>query len=72
MKNYLVKAIINFDDTTEQDENGLNIKRKANVSTWYCDKERYEFLKEHNAVILMGIDKIETPKETKKKKSSKK
>lgn len=71
MKNYLVKAIINFDDTTEQDENGLNIKRNANVSTWYCTKERYEFLKEHNAVILMGIDKIEIKKEVKKKTSKK-
>ena len=68
MKNYLVKALINFDDTVEKDENGMNIKRKANISTWYCDKERYEFLKSKNAIILMGIDEIKEPK----KKSNKK
>lgn len=63
MKNYLVKARINFDDVEEKNEYGCNTKRKANESTWYCTKERYEFLKSHNAVVLMGIDEIkEEPK----------
>jgi len=59
MKNYLVKALINFSDTTEKDEDGKDLLRQANISIWYCDKERYEFLKSKNAVMLMGIDKIE-------------
>lgn len=58
MKNYLVRALINFNDTTEKNEYGGDKERKANVSEWYCTKERYEFLKSHNAVMLLGIDEI--------------
>ena len=69
MKNYIVKAIINFNDTTEKTEAGTDTPRTANVSVWNCTKERYEFLKEHNAVILMGIDKIEETKTIKEEKT---
>lgn len=63
MKNYLVKATRNFNDTVEKNEYGLDTPRVANVSTWHCTKERYEFLKQNNAVTLLGIDEIkEEPK----------
>lgn len=80
MKNYLVRAIINFNDTCEKNEVGGDTPRIANRSTWYCTKERYEFLKSHNAVELLGIDKVEeiitkpileVKKTTKSKKSKK-
>jgi len=77
MKNYLVKATRNFDDTVEQDEYGANIKRIAGQSVWNCTKERYEFLKLNNAVTLMGIDEVkpivieEKPKKATKKASKK-
>lgn len=67
MKNYLVKAMINFNDTMEKTQDGKDMPREKN-DMFYCNKERYLFLKEHNAVILMGIDKIE---ENKKKTSKK-
>ena len=59
MKNYVVKALTNFDDYQ-----GLEIT--PNVT-----KERYEHLKELNLVVLVGIDKVEekeVKKTTKKKK----
>ena len=63
MKNYVVKAVRNFDDVEEKNEMGGNTPRFANISVWNCTKERYEYLKNHNAVILMGIDEIkEEPK----------
>lgn len=63
MKNYLVKATRNFNDTVEKNEYGLDTPRVANVSTWHCTKERYEFLKQNNAVTLLGINEIkEEPK----------
>ena len=63
MKNYLVRARINFNDVEEKNEYGCDTPRKAGQSQWYCTKERYEFLKKHNAVELMGIDEIkEEPK----------
>ena len=71
MKNYLVKATRDFDDTVEQDEYGANIKRISGQSVWNCTKERYEFLKENNAVILMGIEHIEEPKPVEKKTTKK-
>lgn len=70
MKNYFVKAIIAFNDTMEKDKDGKDTPRTKN-DTFYCTKERYEFLKEHNAVELMGIDKVEQVKPTKKKTSKK-
>ncbi|MEE3324789.1 MAG: hypothetical protein VZR33_05585 [Methanosphaera sp.] len=76
MKNYVVKAIIDFNDVEEKTEMGTDTPRQRNVSIWNCTKERYEYLKEHNAVELVGIDKIEEVKEEKpkttKKKTSKK
>jgi len=75
MKNYLVKAIIDFNDVDEKTETGTDTPRKAEQSVWHCTKERYEYLKSKNAVILVGIDEIkeeinEKPKTTKKKKTS--
>ena len=55
MEKYKVKAIISFDDVTVQDENGKNVKRVANFSEWEVDKERYLYLKQHNAVELVEI-----------------
>ena len=81
MEKYKVKAIINFDDTQAQDENGKNVKRIANESEWEISKERYEFLKSHNAVELIEIipekkeeEKIEAKpiKKTTIKKTTKK
>ena len=67
MKNYLVKALINFNDN---EENGV---RRTPEETFYCTKERFEFLRDHNAVMLLEILKQEEPKkkETKKKTSKK-
>lgn len=65
MNNYHVKAIRNFNDYEGKDINNPNndyIERVANVSDWWCSGERYEFLKEHNAVELIEIEKIELPK----------
>ena len=55
MEKYKVKAKINFDDTQVQDKDGRNVKRIANESEWEISKERYEFLKDHNAVELIEI-----------------
>ena len=68
MKNYIVKALINFNDTAEKTETGVDTPRQANVSVWNCTKERYEFLKSKNAVMLMGIEEIKPKKTTKTKK----
>ena len=62
MKNYLVKATRRFNDTQEKNENGVDTPRNIG-DVFHCTKERYEFLKENNAVTLMGIDKFEEPKE---------
>ena len=62
MKNYKVKAVIDFNDTAEKNEYGGDTPRKAGVSVWNCTKERYEFLKSKNAVTLVGIDHEEEPK----------
>ena len=69
MKNYVVKAIINFNDTAEKTEAGTDTPRTANVSVWNCTKERYEFLRENNAVMLVGIEKIEEKKTIKEEKT---
>lgn len=56
MKNYKVKAIRFFRDSNEIDEKtGRKIERQIN-DEFYCTKERYEFLKQNNAVKL--IDKF--------------
>ena len=81
MKNYEVKAIKNFKDALENKERQTN-------DIFLCTKERYEYLKEHNAVELVKVieeekkvEKVEKPTEkvyeefkpiNKKKKTSKK
>ena len=49
MKNYNVKAKIKFNDTLEK------ATRKVG-DTFKCTKERYEQLKEHNAVELINSE----------------
>lgn len=80
MEKYKVKAIISFDDVTVQDENGKNVKRVANFSEWEVDKERYLYLKQHNAVELVEIipnkeckkcDECKTEKKATKKTTKK-
>ena len=64
MKNYKVKATRFFRDSNEIDENtGLKKERKVN-DEFLCTKERYEFLKQNNAVKLVEIVE-EQPKEIK-------
>lgn len=46
MKNYYVKCIMKFTDIEE------NTLREVNDEFW-CTKERYEYLKDNNAVILI-------------------
>ena len=71
MKNYLVKAIINFNDMEEKTEAGTDTPRKID-DVFYCTKERCEYLKSKNAVMLVGIDEIkEKPKTTNKRISKK-
>lgn len=57
MKNYEVKAIINFNDIEENDT------YRAIGTTWKCTKERYEYLKSKNAVDLVSIDEETTETE---------
>ena len=64
MKNYEVKAIINFNDIEENDT------YRAIGTTWKCTKERYEYLKSKNAVDLVSIDEIKTKTEEKLEETS--
>ena len=57
MKNYVVKVLRYFKDLEEKKE------RKVN-DEFLCTKERYEFLKQNNAVKLVEIVE-EQPKEIK-------
>lgn len=69
MKNYIVKAIFNFDDYEGKEIKPENPKVRRNINDVFnVDKERYEHLKELNLVMLVGIDK----KEEKPKKKNKK
>lgn len=43
-----VRALINFTDLEE------NVKRIAKESEWECEKERADFLLEHNAIEVLG------------------
>lgn len=67
MKNYIVKALTNFDDYE-----GLEIKpenpriRRNTNDIFNVKKERYEHLKELNLVMLVGIDKKEEKPKKKK------
>ena len=58
MDNYKVKAKISFDDVEKGEH------REAGKSEWWCSKERYLFLLEHNAVELVEIQKVDLPKAT--------
>lgn len=71
MKNYLVKATIKFNDTQEKNEYGGDVVRKIG-DVFNCTKERYEYLKEHNAVVLVGIEKEDQTEETIEKPKKKK
>lgn len=79
MNNYKVKALISFNDYQGKDINVSSnefIERKAGESEWWCDAERYLYLKSKNAVELVEIKKEEEPQtekpKTTKKKTSKK
>ena len=64
MKNYKVIATRFFRDSNEIDKKtGLKVERKVN-DEFLCTKERYEFLKQNNAVKLVEIVE-EQPKEIK-------
>ena len=64
MKNYKVKATRFFRESNEIDKKtGLKVERKVN-DEFLCTKERYEFLKQNNAVKLVEIVE-EQPKEIK-------
>lgn len=57
MKDYKVIATRCFRDSNEIDKKtGLKVERKVN-DEFYCTKERYEFLKENNAVRLVEVQK---------------
>ena len=86
MKNYKVIATRFFRDSTERDEKtGRKIERKIN-DEFLCTKDRYDFLKQNNAVKLVEIieekedffskeekkDLIEEKPTKRKKKASKK
>ena len=56
--NYIVKVIREFDDYGGEkiDASVMHVKRnKGDIFT--CSKERYLFLKEHNVVVLRGIER---------------
>lgn len=77
MKDYKVKVLFDFNDKEEKTEAGTDTPRKAG-DVFNCTKERYEELKKHNAVMLMGIDEFqenvsrETNEEKPKRKTKKK
>lgn len=64
MKNYLVKALRLFNDYEGKDvndpKNTFIVREKD--SEFYCTKERFEYLNEKGAVMLLGIDKKKTSK----------
>lgn len=64
MKNYIVQAIVEFDDYEGREIKVENprIKRKVN-DLFNCEKERAEYLIERGLVVLKGINKV--PEETK-------
>lgn len=71
MKNYVVKALIEFDDYEGAEIKPENPRTKRLINSIFnCTKERYEYLKENNAVELVGIDEIKEPtKKTTTKKT---
>lgn len=64
MKNYIVIATREFDDYEGLEckpENHKEHRKKGDVFS--CTKERYEYLKSNNAVLLRGIEKAEEQEE---------
>jgi hypothetical protein len=64
MKNYIVIATREFDDYEGLEckpENHKEHRKKGDV--FNCTKERYEYLKSNNAVLLRGIEKAEEQEE---------
>lgn len=57
MENFKVRATRNFNDLD------AGVQRVKGKSEWLCNKERYEYLKSHNAVELIEVEKVELPKE---------
>ena len=55
MKNYKVMATRYFRDSNEIDEKTGQKKERQVNDVFYCTKERYEYLKENNAVKLVKI-----------------
>ena len=55
---YIVKSLITFNDYEglEVKPENKSITRKAG-DIFTCTKDRYLYLKERNAVVLMGINK---------------
>ena len=58
MKDYIVKALFDFNDTAEKLPTGGDTPRKIN-DVWDCTKERFEFLNSKGAVMLVGIKEKE-------------
>lgn len=74
MKNYIVRATTPFDDYEGLEIKPENPKIHRNLKDIFnVTKERYEYLKKLNLVILVGIDKKEESKiKSTKKTTSKK
>jgi hypothetical protein len=76
MKNFIVIATREFDDYEGMTCIPENHKEHRKIGDIFnCTEERYEYLKLNKAVLLMGIKKVEEPKEEKKetkKKTAKK
>jgi hypothetical protein len=74
MKNYIVRAATPFDDYEGLEIKPENPKKHRNLKDIFnVTKERYEYLKKLNLVILVGIDKKEESKiKSTKKTTSKK
>lgn len=74
MKNYIVRATTPFDDYEGLEIKPENPKTHRNLKDIFnVTKERYEYLKKLNLVILVGIDKKEELKiKSTKKTTSKK
>ena len=74
MKNYIVRATTPFDDYEGLEIKPENPKTHRTLKDIFnVTKERYEYLKKLNLVILVGIDKKEESKiKSTKKTTSKK
>lgn len=71
MKNYVVKASMEFDDYEGLEIKPENPRTKRKIGDVFnVTKERYEYLEGRKLVTLVGIDKLPSPvkKVTKKKK----